>query len=615
MPIENEKVTQILEYLKNNFSNDLHKSLEKGKLGLSICKNVSNEAKLYYYIAKAHSKLNNFSDAFKNYIISTDLYSKNNNKQEEAAVNITIAYCLNHEGKYSDAIEYYIKALNYFEKTNKNMIISKIMVNLGAIYYMINQYSKALYYYQFALSFRKKLNDEIGLMNIYNNLGNTHFSLEDLEKAKLYHLDSLKLAKKLNIENSIARSYNNLALVYTKQNNQEKALEYLKLSHKLMKKNNNVWGIANTANNMGDIFLNYGDYESAKTLFTEGLKTALELNDKLLLKDSYFGLFNLNYSKKNYQTALDFHIKLTEIKDSILNEDSASKIAKLEAKYEFDKKEKEAEIYRLKNIDLNEKIESEVKKRQEQQEKIYKQSQLAVLGELASGIAHEINQPLQSLSFTLENIKLTLNEGVAEPEYIKNKVDLMIQDSNRMQQISNHIRIFSRDQKNDYKIGFCINESIQKAVDMIHEQFENHNIIIKLKLSTELPQVLGNMYRFEQVVLNLLSNSKDSLEEKWEEVSGSDKRININTYCEKKQVILNFSDNGTGIKKEFQEKIFLPFFTTKEAGKGTGLGLSISYTIINEMDGKIEIVDLEKEGLNLKISLPNYDGKGEFCQS
>jgi C4-dicarboxylate-specific signal transduction histidine kinase len=141
-------------------------------------------------------------------------------------------------------------------------------------------------------------------------------------------------------------------------------------------------------------------------------------------------------------------------------------------------------------------------------------------------------------------------------------------------------------------------------VAMVSEQFNHLAIYINLQLLENLPPILGNTIKFEQVIINLLSNAKDALLEKKEiEKAEFAMFILIKTYFEKQHVVIEVTDNGTGISKEDIDHIMLPFYTTKDSGKGTGLGLSISYQIIKDMDGIIEILDNEFLGTTFRISL------------
>jgi PAS domain S-box-containing protein len=230
---------------------------------------------------------------------------------------------------------------------------------------------------------------------------------------------------------------------------------------------------------------------------------------------------------------------------------------------------------------------------------------MASLGEMASGIAHEINQPLNTISMVMDNIlyEAAKDENVPK-DYLKKKSDKIFENITRIKNIIDHVRTFSRSHDDYILTGFDINSSIHNAITMISEQFKHLGINMNLQLGENLPSIIGNTYKFEQVILNLFSNAKDALlEKKSKEAAVYNMSIRIRSYLENQCVIVEMTDNGAGISEEDIDHIMLPFYTTKDAGKGTGLGLSISYQIIKEMNGTIELSSNVLIGTTFKLIL------------
>ncbi len=248
-----------------------------------------------------------------------------------------------------------------------------------------------------------------------------------------------------------------------------------------------------------------------------------------------------------------------------------------------------------------------------QEQKLMQVQKLNALGELSAGIAHEINQPLSGILMATDIIKIKLKEDIIDKEHLKEKMHNINDYINRIKKIIEHVRIFSRDQKDVNIEEFNINESITNALSLIKGQYKNHNININLKLSSSLPKLKGNVYQFEQIVLNLISNSKDALEEKEKimNIKEFKKEIKLKTVYDNKNIFFEIYDNGMGISKENIKEIFNPFFTTKDTDKGTGLGLSISYGIIKEMKGSINVESEYKSYTIVKINFPKELNKNE----
>lgn len=230
---------------------------------------------------------------------------------------------------------------------------------------------------------------------------------------------------------------------------------------------------------------------------------------------------------------------------------------------------------------------------------------MAGIGELATGMAHEINQPLNTISLSSDNILASLENQTLTEEYLKNKLNKVFDNITRIKKIIDHVRTFSRDQDDFIRSDFEINTSIQNSISMISEQFAQKEIQLEFIPGENIPALSGNGYRFEQVIVNMLINAKDAIEERKKKACEKfEKRIDITTKTNANQVIIEIKDNGTGIKNEDIDKVLLPFFTTKAPGQGTGLGLSISYGIIKELGGEIDIQSKQQKGTTIQIKIP-----------
>lgn len=231
---------------------------------------------------------------------------------------------------------------------------------------------------------------------------------------------------------------------------------------------------------------------------------------------------------------------------------------------------------------------------------------MVALGEMATGIAHEINQPLNNMSLVLDNVMLEYSkEKTIDESYFKLKSEKIYKNIDRIKNIIENFRLFTRADNQEIFSTFSINNSILEAISIVYEQVRNRNINIETQLEDNIPFINGNSYKFEQVMLNLILNAKDALVEKRDTLQENYTMvIDITTYTESGSLVIKVHDNGTGIKSEDIDNIMLPFYTTKEEGKGTGLGLSISYGIVRELNGTIDIETAISEGTTIKITLP-----------
>jgi len=253
---------------------------------------------------------------------------------------------------------------------------------------------------------------------------------------------------------------------------------------------------------------------------------------------------------------------------------------------------------------------NDITKRLETEQHMTHASKMATLGEMSTGIAHELNQPLSviksSSSFCMKKIR---KNQIIEKD-IFNKLILKIDNNvDRAEKIIHHMRQFAR--KSEIKlVPTNVNNVLQRTFEMFNQQLKVHGIDVIWDKKETLPEILADPDRLEQVFVNLVINAKDAIEEKWKKErsrqNGND-RISIITETTDHRVIIEIHDTGVGIRKETEDKLFEPFFTTKEVGKGTGLGLSISYGIIKECSGVIQVRKSDSGGAALVISFPVLD--------
>lgn len=254
---------------------------------------------------------------------------------------------------------------------------------------------------------------------------------------------------------------------------------------------------------------------------------------------------------------------------------------------------------------LEEKVEEEFKKREKQENILVQKSKLEFLGEMAAGMAHEINQPLTGISMAMENLLNKFDKKDANYNYFEAKVGSVFDYIDRIKKIIEHVRIFSRDQQSTINEVFSINEVIKNALSLIEKPYQALGIEIITNIVNDELFIKGNKFRLEQVILNLLSNSKDALIEKNKKQKNfNDKKIEIIISKDKNWIWLEIKDNGIGIETSQIDNIFNPFYTSKDADKGTGLGLSIVYGIIKEFNGDIFTESKPDYYTIMKIVLP-----------
>jgi PAS domain S-box-containing protein len=237
-------------------------------------------------------------------------------------------------------------------------------------------------------------------------------------------------------------------------------------------------------------------------------------------------------------------------------------------------------------------------------------SKLATLGEMATGIAHEMNQPLSGIRTRAQLLMRLASRGrLSADKVLANQQEIM-DLVDRIGRIIHHMRVFARQDQQPYT-AFNLAHSIEGCLSLYSAQLQLHAIEIEQSIDMKVSPILGEASQLEQVLLNLIINARDAMDEKESRLVGAEARGRYRKRLEigleqrgREEVRLWVGDNGIGMQPEVRERIFDPFWTTKSVGKGTGLGLSISHGIVARHGGRIEVESTPGEGSTFSIYFP-----------
>ncbi len=235
----------------------------------------------------------------------------------------------------------------------------------------------------------------------------------------------------------------------------------------------------------------------------------------------------------------------------------------------------------------------DITERKRMEERIREADKLASIGQLAAGVAHEINNPL---TIILGYIRLLLKKE-AFLDGMKEDLEVIHRNAQMCKKVVEDLLNFSRQKKPQY-IEADIHNTLESVISVVENQFSRNGIVIARDFDLSIPPMLMDIDKMKQVYMNLLINAFQAID------SGG--KIHVTTRYDKTKegALIVFSDNGRGIPKNIQPRIFEPFFTTKEPGKGTGLGLAVSYGIVKEHRGEISFESEEGKGTTFRIWLP-----------
>jgi len=582
--------------IKLNESLDVYRSMKQYK----------NIVRLLYGKGAAYTALSKYDRAIDLLLESLQMSQDMEYKEYEALSTHAIAMIYERLKNYQTALDYNKISLSIANISKIDYIIGDVLLHIGKIHFHISSYDSALIYANKSLKVQEKIYDKVGIANVFDLLGEIYLEIDQLETALRYYSQSRKLLENVKQKYRHTKITNHLGVVYTKM----------------------------------------GKYDLAREHLHKSLEAAKNIGAQDLVKESLSALSDYYARIRNYQKAYHYQAEFTHLNDSIFTT-SSHHIAEMQMRYETGKREKENELLKSKieiqnleieksnlqnwlsylslvivsiigffsynrfkakkkaTIVLERKVQDALKKHQEQQEIIFHQANLSSLGELAAGLAHEINQPLQAIKLSAESLDLDIRELKIDSSVMRENISEIYQSVDRAKSIIDHVRIFASQQKNAVDEHFKPETVIENALSLIGKQYLKKEIFINLRLNKRVGKVRGNPYKYEQIVFNLLSNAKDALLEKEKQINKTyRKEIDIHIYRDKNEIVLCIKDNGIGMNKEQKVNIFDPFFTTKNLGEGTGLGLSIVFGLVKEMNGRILVTSDYQSGTSVEVCIP-----------
>jgi PAS domain S-box-containing protein len=242
----------------------------------------------------------------------------------------------------------------------------------------------------------------------------------------------------------------------------------------------------------------------------------------------------------------------------------------------------------------------------EMRARLMETERLAAVGELVAGVAHEVNNPLSSISAFAQ---LLLRDGTLNDSQ-RESVEVIRSETGRASQVVRDLLAFAR-RSAPQREPLDLNLVIERTIRLRNYQLTASNVHVDLSLSSEIPAVTGDARQLQQVVLNLVTNAIQAVAG----VGGG--TLSISTHADGERVVLDVADTGTGIPQALRARVFEPFFTTKPEGEGTGLGLSVSYGIVTAHGGTIRLVDRRDGGPGARfiVTLPAVDAEAVLADS
>jgi len=553
---------------------------------------------------------------------SNHLFTELDDKKGIANSCVSLSFNLKGNGDFDQALEAIHRAITSSTEGNCYDEMMLAQYALGVFHFDMKDYKAALAAYADASQVLDKVRDLNLAARVEGGMGSAYQMLGDHEKATYHINQSLEYYKKIDNHLGESRAYNDLGLIEKARSHYERAEEYFMKSLKLREELNSRTIMHSSYLALCDLYLLQNENEKALTSAMHALECAMDASSKPKVFQTHQRLAEIYKKMNDPWKALGHFEKFLKLKEDVLGEEMNNKIKQLQTKFATVNAEKESEINRLKNVELKNTLD-ELKAAQSQ---LVQTEKMASLGQLTSGIAHEINNPINFVSANINPLKRNFEELIQalknsngtlsdDLNYTIEESQLLLsgieEGSKRTAEIVKGLRNFSRLDEDVLKLS-DINEGIESTLVLVQNKMNQHNIEV-IKSLGDIPQIECYPGQLNQVWMNLLTNAIDAVGSDAPNKTG-ERKIFVTTDAIPidrdgiGSVRVSIRDTGNGISDEVKQKIFDPFFTTKDVGKGTGLGLSISYGIIEKHNGKIEVKSEVGKGTEFIIILP-YDEK------
>ncbi len=536
-----------------------------------------------------------------------DRFKALNDKKGEATAMDTISLIFWRLGHYDEALNCSFMALDLNNEIKDKRGQAWALQNIGLIYLEVGDKKLSLDFFDKSLKLFRKIGYLVGEARVYTGLGQVYQNSGELENALQFHLKSLGISQTTQIKIGIATTSIAIGTIYHKLGQFEQALEYFNNSLKQLEQFENKEIKATTLLCLGNLYADHQDSSKAFEYLDEALSLIKQTKAKPTAFKIHEALSHLYESRKNFKKALIHFKRYQKFKDSVYNDDSKIKVKNMQIRMHVEKSYKEAEIQRIKNIELAKSLED----LKQTQARLIQSEGMAALGSLVAGITHDMNSPLAVITsntdvidraltkikrgfLAKENQPIKLNKNLMQTlDIIKPNSESILQAGKRVEKIVNNLKRFTHSHEEELQIT-DLNYELENTIALITPRLPENTEIIKE--FGALPKIKVYHQELNQVFMTLLVNAAEAIRDKG--------TITIKTSTENNHVTIFISDTGKGIAKNKLAKIFEVGFSQKESRVQMNVGLASSYNIIQRHEGEIQVKSEVGKGTRYQIKLP-----------
>lgn len=477
----------------------------------------------------------------------------------------------------SKALQYAFEALKIYEDLKKPDDAAKLINNIATIYYNLADYDKAFQYNSRALEIHLQRNNEQSIAGTYINLGLCHKKKEDIATAISYMEKGLEVYVRTKDLHKASYAYHNIGSFFLQQSKYLEALEALNQALFYRKEVGDFLGIAYSSLEIGNVYRSLKEEKEAIAHYEDALKIAQQYNFRDVESRIYGEYSDLCAEKKDFEVALEYYKKFSEIKDQILQDNNSEQIEKLSFIYEMEKKEKEIEE-RSRHLEelkiINESLES-----------------------FSYSISHDLRAPLRAIN-SFSTILLQEYQDKFEQEALR-YLHVIHTNTIKMDQLITDLLSLSKVSRSEL---ISLEIDMNEVVADVFQDIVSKDIQEKIAFSIEkLHFSFGDKNLIRIVWVNLITNAiKFTL-------SSSVRFIVIGSYLEGEMVVYYIKDSGIGFNQKYASKLFNAFqrLNNTEGIEGTGIGLAIIKRVMDRLGGNVWAKAAPNEGATFFFSLPS----------
>lgn len=640
--IEEEKIKTFFSILKEYRSHgSLDSAIHYCNLRIDLCRKYHN----YEELAKMYDFLGRLNYMKGDVILAIDAFDKglkiserNKNKKLNAHLKNSIGIAYRGIANYEKALSYFFSALEYWEEVdNKNQY--NALLNIGNTYMDIKDYPSAEANFQKALALSRKFQKVRAETKILNSLALLFLELEDYKKALSFFEESYEIKVEEELTQSLGTSYYNLGEANMLLGRYDSAMSYYEKLEAYAEENNSLASKRDALDGYANVAALIRDYPRAIRLQTEGLEIALSQNFNTNVLDTYEELASLYTKINKHEIAYEYRLKYDTLKDSLVNQQTNKQIAELEAQYMVSQKEKELsdainrektrrwQLYavasllllsililaagfgryklKIKNQRLLESKNQEIRKQNRMMElqgqeisaqnALLKQSNQD-LEQFAYAISHDLREPLRTIRAYMQLLIKRYSSRLDTDG--KEFANFAVVGAERMDTLLRDMMEYARiGQMAGPSKSVDLELIIEKVKQNLFKQISENNAKIEID---QLPLVFGNEAELYLLFQNLINNAIKFRRPDESPI------VNISAEEGRMGYLIKIRDNGIGIPKEYQQKIFQLFnrLHTSSEFEGTGIGLSICKRIVEKLGGTIWVESDEGKGTTFFVRLP-----------